>query len=275
MMWQAGRVAGAVALAMLVVAAPTAAQKSDDGGVKIGRPSIVRKLYSAERLERTAALQYDQLKGQAGARHALLPASDAAAQRVQTIARAILPHVGKFNDRAAEWDWEVNVIRSSTINAFCMPGGKIIVFTGIIDKLRLSDDELAMIIGHEIAHALREHARARAAKGMLTNVGVLAVGVLVGNGAGEIARMSGGLLNLRFSRGDETEADLVGMELASRAGYDPRSGITLWQKMSAQAQGAPPEWFSTHPASSTRADTIRRHLPEVLPLYERAKAQKR
>lgn len=274
MMWQAGRVAGAVALAMLVVAAPTAAQKSDDGGVKIGRPSIVRKLYSAERLERTAALQYDQLKGQAGARHALLPASDAAAQRVQTIARAILPHVGKFNDRAAEWDWEVNVIRSSTINAFCMPGGKIIVFTGIIDKLRLSDDELAMIIGHEIAHALREHARARAAKGMLTNVGVLAVGVLVGNGAGEIARMSGGLLNLRFSRGDETEADLVGMELASRAGYDPRSGITLWQKMSAQAQGAPPEWFSTHPASSTRADTIRRHLPEVLPLYERAKAQK-
>lgn len=274
MMWQAGRVAGAVALAMLVVAAPTAAQKSDDGGVKIGRPSIVRKLYSAERLERTAALQYDQLKGQAGARHALLPASDAAAQRVQTIARAILPHVGKFNDRAAEWDWEVNVIRSSTVNAFCMPGGKIIVFTGIIDKLRLSDDELAMIIGHEIAHALREHARARAAKGMLTNVGVLAVGVLVGNGAGEIARMSGGLLNLRFSRGDETEADLVGMELASRAGYDPRSGITLWQKMSAQAQGAPPEWFSTHPASSTRADTIRRHLPEVLPLYERAKAQK-
>ena len=131
-----------------------------------------------------------------------------------------------------------------------------------------------MVMGHEIAHALREHARARAAKGMLTNVGVLAVGVLVGNGAGELARVSGGLLNLKFSRGDETDADLVGMELAARAGYDPRAGITLWEKMSSAAKGAPPEWFSTHPAGSTRVDTIKTHLNEVLPLYEKAKAKK-
>ncbi len=270
-----GKWAGLLAAVAITVATPAGAREPDtDGGVKIGRASVVRKLYSAEKLEKTAALQYDQLKGQAVAKHALLPDSHATSQRVKQIARALLPYAKKFNDRADKWDWEVNVINSGTVNAFCMPGGKIVVFTGIIDKLKLTDDELAMIIGHEIAHALREHARERAAKGMLTNVGILAVGVLVGNGAGELARVSGGLLSLKFSRGDETEADLVGMELAARAGYNPAAGVTLWEKMSAMAKGAPPEWFSTHPSSTTRVDVIKKNLPDVLPLYDKARARK-
>jgi Zn-dependent protease with chaperone function len=270
-----GKWAGLLAAVAIAVAAPASAREPDlEGGVKIGRASFVRKLYSAEKLEKTAALQYDQLKGQAQSKHALLPESHPTSQRVKEIARALLPYARKFNDRADKWDWEVNVINSGTVNAFCMPGGKIVVFTGIIDKLKLTDDELAMIIGHEIAHALREHARERAAKGMLTNVGILAVGVLVGNGAGELARVSGGLLGLKFSRGDETESDLVGMELAARAGYDPAAGITLWQKMSALATGAPMEWFSTHPSSSTRVDVIKKNLPDVLPLYEKARARR-
>lgn len=271
------RTAKAAIAALLICAmplAPAIAREPDDGGVKIGSPSLLRKLYPAERMERTATLQYTQLKGQAEAKHALIHLPDERARRVRKIAEDLLPHAVKFNERARDWKWEVNVINSKTINAFCMPGGKIVVFTGIIDKLNLTDDELAMVMGHEIAHALREHARARAAKGMLTNVGVLAVGVLVGNGAGELARVSGGLLNLKFSRGDETDADLVGMELAARAGYDPRAGITLWEKMSSAAKGAPPEWFSTHPAGSTRVDTVELHLNEVLPLYEKAKAKK-
>ncbi len=256
-------------------ATPSLARGPDADGVKVGNPSIFRKLYPAARLEYTAAQQYESLTQQAEAKHALLPAGHPQTERVRKIGRELLPFANKFNERAKDWDWKMNVINSKTINAFCMPGGKIAVFTGIINELNLTDDELAMIMGHEIAHALREHARERAAKGMLTNLGVLAVGILVGNGAGELARVSGGLLNLKFSRGDETEADLVGMELAARAGYDPRAGITLWEKMSAKAKGAPPQWMSTHPSGTTRIDTIKKHLDEVMPLYETAKAGKR
>lgn len=270
-----GKWAGLLAAVAIAVATPAGAREPDmDGGVKIGRASFVRKLYSAEKLEKTAALQYDQLKGQAVQKHALLPESHPTSQRVKEISRALLPYAKKWNDRADKWDWEVNVINSGNVNAFCMPGGKIVVFTGIIDKLKLTDDELAMIIGHEIAHALREHSRARAAKTTLTNIGTMAVSVLVGGNAGEIARMGGGLLGLKFSRSDETEADLIGMELAARAGYNPQSGVHLWEKMSAAAKGAPMEFMSTHPSGTTRIATIKANLKDVMPLYERARARR-
>jgi len=129
-------------------------------------------------------------------------------------------------------------------------------------------------MGHEIAHALREHARERMAKQTLTNVGALAVGVLVGGNVGEIARVGGGLLGLKFSRDDEREADLIGMELAARAGYDPRAGITLWEKMSRASQGQPLEWFSTHPSSTSRIDAIKANLKDVMPIYEAAKTKR-
>ncbi len=268
------------ALAALLLAVAAAgggdhalAREPDDGGVKIGRPSLLRKLVSAEKLEHTAELQYTDLTSKAAAKHALLPESHPQVQRLRKISERLLPHAPKFNERAKDWKWQVNVINSKMINAFCMPGGKIAFFTGIIDKLELTDDEVAMVMGHEIAHALREHARARSAKSTITNVGVLAVGILVGGNYGELARLGGGLMNLKFSRNDETEADLVGMELAARAGYDPRAGVTLWQKMSKAAKGAPPAWFSTHPSSDTRVHTIEANLKDVLPLYERAKAK--
>ncbi len=256
---------------------PVLAQRApdNDGGVKVRNPSLLRKLYSAERLETTATTQFSQLKQQSGAKNALLPATDATTQRLRRIAESMLPFAEKWNPRAKDWKWEVVAIKSGTINAFCMPGGKIAFFTGILDKLQLSDDEVAMVMGHEIAHALREHARARAAKGMLTNIGAIAVSVLIGGNAGQIAQQGAGLLALKFSRDDEKEADLVGMELAARAGFDPRSGIALWEKMSANAKGAPPQWMSTHPSGQTRIELIKAHLPEVMPLYERAKAGKK
>ena len=195
-------------------------------------------------------------------------------QRVRKIASALLPHATKFNERAKDWKWEVNVFRAPTINAFCMPGGKIAFFTGIIDTLKLTDDEIAMVMGHEIAHALREHSRERLAKSQLTNLGIAAVSILLGQTAGVLAQAGGGLYSLKFSRNDETEADLVGMELAARAGYNPESGIVLWQKMNAASQGAPPQWLSTHPSNTTRIDTIKKHLPEVMPLYQTAKQQR-
>ena len=247
----------------------------DGEGVKIRSASLLRKLYPVGQMEATSAAQYSQLKRQTTAKGALLPATDATATRLRRIAEDMLPFAEKWNPRAKDWKWEVVAIKAPTINAFCMPGGKIAFFTGIIEKLNLSDDEIAMVMGHEIAHALREHARARAAKGMLTNLGAVAVSVLIGGQAGQIAQQGAGLLGLKFSRDDEKEADLVGMELAARAGYDPRTGIGLWEKMSALAKGAPPQWMSTHPSGETRIELIKTHLPEVMPLYERAVAAKK
>jgi predicted Zn-dependent protease len=161
------------------------------------------------------------------------------------------------------------------INAFCMPGGKIAFFEGIIQKLRLTDDEIAVVMGHEMAHALREHARERMAKSTATSVGLRGLAAILGlGGLGDVAAgMGAQLLTLKFSRSDETESDLVGMELAARAGYDPRAGIALWQKMSAAAKGSPPQWLSTHPASDTRIANMKKQMDRVLPLYARATGQ--
>lgn len=270
-------------LAALLVAAPVvahaqkAAPAADDSlGVKVGNPSFIRKLVPAESLENAASKQYGMLKKQATSKGALLPSRDAQSRRLERIAQDLLPHAHKWNPRAKEWNWEVIAIRSNNINAFCLPGGKIAFFTGILDRLKLSDDEVAIVMGHEIAHALREHARERAAKNTLTNVGGRIIGSLIfGGGAGEAIGAAGGnLLTLRFSRGDELEADLIGMELAARAGYNPPAGVSLWRKMSAAAGGAPPQWLSTHPASDTRIKAIQDNLKDVIALYERAKAAK-
>ena len=158
-----------------------------------------------------------------------------------------------------------------------MPGGKIAFYTGILDRLQLSDDEVAMVMGHEMAHALREHARERMGKSTATQIGANVLGQVMGLGQiGQTVTQYGAqLLTLKFSREDESEADLVGMELAARAGYDPRAGVTLWRKMAAANKGAPPQWLSTHPSSSSRIADIERNLPKVMPLYEQARRQGR
>jgi Zn-dependent protease with chaperone function len=264
-----------VALAFAVGAnLSPAAARDPDAGVRIGNPSFVRRIVPAGQVEKMGEQQYARLTEQANRRGALLPDGNSEVERVRRIARSLLPFAAKFNPRAKDWQWEVNVYRSPIINAFCMPGGKIAFFTGILDKLRLTDDEVAMIAGHEIAHALREHARERLAKTKLTNFGITAVGIMLGGAAGELARVGGGLYSLKFSRSDETEADLIGMELAARAGYDPRAAITLWKKMAAANKSASPQWLSTHPSSVSRIRTIERSLKDVLPLYERARGRR-
>ncbi len=268
-------IAGVAALA-IAASLPAAAQraKDDDEGVKVRRASFVRNLVPAASLENAALQQYGQLRAQATGRKALVAEDDAQAKRVQRIAKELLPHTHKWNRRAKDWSWEVILVRTPTVNALCMPGGKIAVFTGIIDKLNLTDDELAIVLGHEMAHALREHARARAAKVTLTNVGTMVVGLVIGGNVGELARQGGGLLNLKFNRDDERDADLIGMEIAARAGYDPEAGITLWQKMAQVARGAPPTWLSTHPSSEDRVRRMKAAMKDVAKLYERGKANR-
>ena len=242
-------------------------------GVNVGENSVFSRLISAEEIEQMAAQQYQQVLREAQQQKALAPASNPQVQRLRAIAERIIPHAIDWNPRAKGWKWEVNLIGSKQINAWCMPGGKIAFYTGILQQLQLTDDEAAAIMGHEIAHALREHARERAGKNAATNIGANVLAQILGAGALGQQVIGGGaqLLSLRFSREDETEADLVGLELAARAGYDPRAGISLWKKMSAANKGAPPQWLSTHPASNTRIAEMERNMPKVLPLYERAR----
>ena len=265
----------AAAFAAALSGAPAAAKDEPPAkeGVDVGKTSRLAKLVPAEQVERGAAQQYQQMKQQAAQQRALLPDNHPQVVRLRTMAQKMLPFTPKWSDRAKGWQWEVNLINSKQINAFCMPGGKIAFYTGILDTLKLTDDEVAAVMGHEIAHALREHARARMGKQAATSIGANVVSQVFGLGnLGQAALgASANLLTLKFSRDDETESDLVGLELMARAGYDPRAGITLWQKMQAASKGAPPQWLSTHPAGDTRIKEIQKHLPEVMPLYERAK----
>lgn len=253
--------------ALLTAAAAWAAD-----GVDVGKPSALRNLVPAQQIERQATGEYEQLKQQAAAKGALAPDDHPQVLRLRGIAKRLIPFAARWNPLAQRWRWEVNLLGSKQINAFCMPGGKIAFYTGILDTLKLSDDEVAMVMGHEIAHALREHARERMAKGELTHLGATLLGQFVGGGKYAGAFDAGGkMLTLKFSRDDETEADVVGLDLAARAGFDPRAGVTLWQKMAAANRGAPPQWLSTHPAGNNRIKEIERHLPEVMPLYEQAR----
>ena len=266
----------AAAFAAALGGAPAAAKDEPPPakeGVDVGKSSRLAKLVPAEQVERGAAQQYQQMKQQAAQQRALAPDNHPQVVRLRTMAQKMLPFTPKWSDRAKSWQWEVNLINSKQINAFCMPGGKIAFYTGILDTLKLTDDEVAAVMGHEIAHALREHARARMGKQAATSIGANVVSQVFGLGnLGQAALgASANLLTLKFSRDDETESDLVGLELMARAGYDPRAGITLWQKMQAANKGAPPQWLSTHPAGDARIKEIQKHLPEVMPLYERAK----
>ncbi|MCV2359959.1 MULTISPECIES: M48 family metallopeptidase [Roseateles] len=241
-------------------------------GVEVGKTSSLTKLVPAEQVEQAGAQQYQQMMGQANQQRALAPANHPQLIRLRSIAKRIIPQAMEWNPRAKDWRWEVNLIADPQLNAFCMPGGKIAFFYGILEKLQLTDDEVATIMGHEVAHALREHARERMAKTQATRLGASVLSSLLGLGnvGDAVLGMGGQLLTLTFSREDESEADLVGMELAARAGYDPAAGITLWQKMGAASKGAPPQWLSTHPAGPTRIRDIEANLPKVKGLYEKA-----
>ncbi|MFZ4478300.1 MAG: M48 family metallopeptidase [Rhodoferax sp.] len=266
----------------LALAAAGLAQAVAREGVDVGANSAFSKLVPAEGVERSATQQYAQMLQQAAGKGALAGKDHPQVRRLRAIAQRIIPFAVAWNPRARDWRWEVNLIGSSQVNAFCMPGGKIAFYSGILEQLKLSDDEVAMVMGHEIAHALREHARERMGKSAVTQGAARLGGALAAGVFGVDPRLTDGLargganlLTLEFSREDESEADLVGMELAARAGFDPRTGVTLWQKMGAASKGAPPQWLSTHPSGKSRIADIQKNLPKVLPLYERARKDSR
>jgi len=262
---------GFLLAAVTAAAAPALAQ------VNVGEPSRLRSLVPANDIEMAAAQQYGQLLEQARAKRALAPESHPQLQRLRSIATRLIPDAGRWNERARQWKWEVNLIGSQSINAFCMPGGKIAFFTGILDKLQLTDDEAAMVMGHEMAHALREHARARIAKsqgtGALLSLGAQLFGLgQIGDLAANIGTQ---LLTLKFSRDDEIEADLVGLEMGARAGFNPEASISLWDKMGRAAGGnGGPGFLSTHPTGPDRMERLRENVPRVMGLYRQAAARR-
>jgi Zn-dependent protease with chaperone function len=257
----------AAAATAAVAATPVLAQ------VDVGEASRMRSMVPADQIEAASTQQYTQLLEKARSQGALAPESHPQLQRLRAISARLIAQSARWNERAKQWRWEVNLIGSKQINAFCMPGGKIALFTGILDQLQLTDDETAMVVGHEMAHALREHARERIAKtqstGTLLSLGAQLFGL---GGLGDVAANIGTqLLSLRFSRDDEIEADLVGLELAARAGFNPDASISLWQKMEKTHEAAGgPAFLSTHPRGPDRIRRLQENVPKVRGLYQQA-----
>lgn len=272
-LWQARR-----AFLQLGGAAATAAALPAWAQVEVGEASRMRHLVPAQELEQAAEQQYAQLLQQAHAKGALLGNNHAQTQQLHQIAKRLIPYTAAWNERANQWKWSVALINSDEINAFCMPGGKIAFYTGILNKLRLTEDEIAMIMGHEMAHALREHSREQLAKNSATSLGISLGAQLLGLGdiGTYAARMGGQLLSLRFSRNDENDADLVGLEMAARAGYNPQAAVTLWEKMG-NASGNNSNglsFLSTHPSGPDRIRELQRNVPRVQGLYEASRQRR-
>ena len=260
------------AVLFMCLALPCASVFAQEEGVTVDRMSRLRSLIPEKQLEQQATMQYEELKQQAARKGVLAADTDPQLQRVRAISRRIISQATRWNQSAANWQWEINLIRANNVNAFCMPGGKIAFFSGLVDQLKLTDDEIAIVAGHEIAHALREHGRERVAKGNLLQLGANLGSAILGLGqTGQMVVGQGAQLALlRFSREDETEADTVGLDLVARAGYDPRAGVALWRKMAMLEKSAPPQWLSSHPSGNNRIAQIEKTLPQVMPVYARA-----
>lgn len=262
--------AAACAIATLAACATT----TSPGAVDVDRRQLL--IVPAEQVEQMALVSFNEQNEKARVAGKLVtqgPEYD----RVRRIADRLQQQAPNFRPDAANWRWELALIDSPTLNASCAPGGKITVYTGIMRTLQLTDDELAMVIGHEIAHALREHGRERVSQAMAQNmIGSVVMGVLQTSEsqakmAGQVADV---LLTLPNSRKNETEADKVGLELAARAGFNPAAAISVWQKMAAASTGArPPEFLSTHPANDSRIADLTAMQSAVIPLYETARRQ--
>lgn len=268
------RIATVVGLTLLVSCASV--QTTKPGLIGINREQKMSPLVSQSDLEQGAAQTYTQILSDAKSK-GTLNSNTKMTSRVRGIAKRLIPHVNTFRDDASTWDWQVNVLQSNELNAWAMPGGKIAFYSGIIEKLDLNDAEIAAIMGHEIAHALREHSRERASEQVVTSLitqgGAVLGSVLSGvdltglsQPAQVVARLTFGLPNSRLH---ETEADRMGVELAARGGYDPRAAISVWKKMAKETGGSSgPAFLSTHPTNASRIEDLQDYSQRVLGLYQ-------
>ncbi len=260
-----------LAFCLIALGSCKTVQTTQPGAVGVDRKQTM--MLASSTVNREAGKAYQQTLQEA-AKKGVLNRDAAQVARVKAIAQRLVPATAAFRPDGPGWAWEVNVITSKDVNAWCMPGGKMAVYTGLIERLKVTDDELAAVMGHEIAHALREHGRERVSQSLAQSLGIAVVGTLLG--LNEAALDLAGMItevtyNLPNSRSHETEADRIGVELAARAGYDPRAAITLWQKMGQVGGAAPPQFLSTHPSAQNRARDLANYSAAVMPLYEAAR----
>ncbi len=196
-------------------------------------------------------------------------------QRINRITDRLIIEAIKLRPATKDWEWSVKVIDDpQTVNAWCMAGGRMAIYTGLIQKLKATDDEIAQVMGHEISHALANHTAERMSVAMASSIGVLMVGIaserkgVAMAGAAVAAKLA---IELPNSRTSEAEADRIGIELAAKAGYDPHAAVSLWQKMAKVGGSSPPEFLSTHPAPENREQTLKALIPQMMPYYEKVK----
>lgn len=261
-------------LTVSVLAGCQAVQTTEAGSVGVTRKQFMG--VSAQEINAASAQAYHKMLQDAEKKKQLNVDPEMVA-RVQGIAKRLIAQTGVFRADAASWRWETNVFHSDEVNAFCMAGGKIGIYSGLITRLKVTDDELAAVMGHEMAHALREHVREQVSMRYAAQIPGMVLAVVTGYQAlaelGDV--VSSVTLTLPRSREAEREADVMGVELAARAGYDPRAAITLWQKMNRLGGSRPPEFLSTHPAPESREQDLAQTSEVVMPLYRQAKPPER
>lgn len=258
----------AAAATLVFIAGCSTVQTTAPGAVGVDRKQ--QMLVSEEQVEQGAAEAYAQ-EVQKARKAGKLDTDRALTARVRNIAQHLIPATRTFRSDAVRWNWEVHTLQTDELNAYAMPGGKIMVYSGLANKLNLSDAELAAVIGHEIGHALREHSRERISRAYAQQLALAGVAVVTGAGqqALDLANMVASVtFQLPHSREQESEADEIGLELMARGGYDPHAAVSVWKKMIAAEQSSPPEFLSTHPSPTSRIADLERLVPKVMPLYK-------
>ena len=263
-----------LALVLSVIAGCQSVSTTQSGAIGVDREQRMLTMLSEKEVNKMSEDAYRQQLALASKKR-VLNRDEVTVKRLRKIGEHLIAQVAVFRPDARQWRWEINLMTDKQLNAYCMPGGKIMFYTGIIETLKLSDDEIAAIMGHEMAHALREHGREGMSQAYAVAMGRNAIGALLGVDP-QLMQLGDTVVNyaltLPNSRTNEAEADLIGLELMARAGYNPEAAITLWQKMEKASEGqSPPEFMSTHPANETRIQGLRHNLPKVTPLYKSAK----
>lgn len=244
------------------------ASTTKPGVVGVQRQQLM--LVSADTVERMALVSFAQQNKQAQAEGRLVTRG-AEYERLKRIAARLQKQVTVFRDDSAKWNWQLVLIDAPVLNATCAPGGKITFYTGLVRQLKMTDDEIAGVMGHEIAHALREHGRERVSQAYAQNAITAAALTAAPNSAAQVevaGQFAHYLYTLPNSRQNESEADGMGLELAARAGYNPNGAVSVWKKMSQLEKGRQPaEFLSTHPSNESRIAELTAMLPKVEALY--------
>jgi len=259
----------------LLIAGCQTVQTTAPGAVGVERKQ--QMLVSEQDIEKGADQAYDQ-ELQKARKAGKLNEDAALTVRVRAVAQRLIPATRAFRPDAPGWQWEINTLNTKEMNAYAMPGGKIMVYSGLVDRLKLTDAELAAVIGHEISHALREHTRERVSRAYAQQLALTGLAVATGAGQGTLDlanTIASVTFQLPHSREQESEADIMGLELMARAGYDPNAAVNVWKKMLAAEKSSPPEFLSTHPAPGNRIAELQAAVPKVMPLYQSSMSARR